>query len=68
VQWKISGEEGRFGFEAEVVTALGTRGTVEVVWGCERVEVDGVVYRGEVLEGGREIKVRASGCVWGDEN
>lgn len=69
VVWEIvdgGGEEG-FGFEARVRTAGGTRGTVELGWVCEGIEVDGEVYKGGVLEGGDEVTVRARGCVWGVE-
>ncbi|KAF2628344.1 glycoside hydrolase family 78 protein [Macroventuria anomochaeta] len=68
VRWTISnaGSGGRFDFSGDITTPVGMRGTVELVWKCEAVEVDGEVYRGEVLDGGGERRVRARGCV-GDE-
>ena len=68
VSWEIGeGTDAAFGFEARVETPEGMRGTVELVWKCKGVQVDGEAYEGGVLEGGGERMVRASGCVWGEE-
>ncbi|KAJ4354958.1 hypothetical protein N0V95_003367 [Ascochyta clinopodiicola] len=71
VQWDVidrgNGSKS-FDFEANVATAEGTLGTVELVWGCQEVRVDGEVYGGSALEGGGERTVRARGCVWDDKD
>lgn len=68
VQWSILEDgDGKFDFEAVIETPKGMRGTVELVWMCDGVDVDGQVFEGEVLEGGEEKKIRASRCTWGDE-
>ncbi|UPX17575.1 uncharacterized protein EKO05_0007920 [Ascochyta rabiei] len=71
VEWDITGGVNgsrAFDFEAKVTAAQGTAGTVELVWVCEKIEVDEKVYGGGMLEGGRERNVRAFGCVWDDED
>lgn len=69
VRWRIEAESGlaRFGFEAHIWTPRGMGGSVELVWQCRHVSVDGEPYHGAFLEGGGRKVVRASGCAWGDE-
>jgi hypothetical protein len=68
VRWEIEEKgDGQFDFEAGVTTPEGLVGSVELVWACERIEVNGVVYNGGHLKGGGERKVEARGCKWGGE-
>ncbi|KAL1593415.1 hypothetical protein SLS59_009295 [Nothophoma quercina] len=65
VKWVVThgdGKRGVFDYEATIETPEGLQGRVELVWECERVEVDGVVYDGEALEGGGVRVVKAGGC------
>ena len=69
VNWMISGDmrtnsTSGFGFDAEITTPEGLTGTVELVWECDEVRVDGEVYEGAATQGGTTKKVEARGCVW----
>ncbi|KAH6625293.1 alpha-L-rhamnosidase [Boeremia exigua] len=68
VRWRIEEGYGGFGFEARVETPEGLKGVVELAWECDVLKVDGEVYGGEVVEGGGEKTVTASGCAWGEED
>ncbi|KAF2028793.1 alpha-L-rhamnosidase [Setomelanomma holmii] len=68
IEWKVLQEEdeeegGTWGFEANVSTPVGTRGTVELLWECERVLVDGENVGGKEMEGGGVKVLRAIGCL-----
>jgi hypothetical protein len=62
VEWVlVEGEDGETVFEATIVTPAGTRGRVEMPWGCASVTLDGEGVGG-VVEGGGKRAVRAVGC------
>lgn len=62
-EMRTNGTSG-FGFDAEITTPEGLTGTVDLVWECDEVRVDGEVYEGAVAQGGKTRKVEARGCVW----
>ncbi|CAO2651846.1 Nn.00g001290.m01.CDS01 [Neocucurbitaria sp. VM-36] len=63
VIWEVvKGEEGRFDFVASITTPVGTKGSLELLWDCQIVLLDGKPLKDKRVRGGGTKKVKACSC------